>query len=684
MGRFLLTLVIGLAMFLGAAFYFDLFVHPPDGSVNQVSPGSGRPLAELGGLLYAGKPLPPEVPFRENPRAADAIVLRAVWMAQEKPDICAQVDGPILFIGEQVPDAVLALAGVAPFGAEPYRYAPVNQPGRDLYIVYRYLTDSQKVKKGQMVAAVDMAKALSELEIKRGKVELAISEWKASAVTHKEALLRYETALKLWNKNPPAIAEEDFREKKLAADKFGIETEGKKKAIEVARSEAKSAELLVNLHYVRNPIEGGFIKTLYKARGDSVKTQEPILQMYSTEHLQAEGPAEVQSWGRIRENMPVIIEPTVEEDPFLTFNGHKAEVTGVAVSKDARLFVSVSEDKTAYIWVKEMLAPKWGLRHADSVRSVACTPPGAKNNWCVTGCDDGSIYLWDLDNPEKEPINVIKDKHRDPVTALAFSPDGAYFASGSADNTIVVWRTAESSPLYAIDDNPPAGTVTSLAFTPQSRLVSASKDNTLRVWELHEKGAKIMGEPIGGRFGNVNHLGVSRDGRWMLFDQGKKLQLLSVADGRTTSILRDVAFGTSFDTLAQFSPDGSLLLTAGAADGKLQIWRTPTSYQRGYQVRQLASVDKSPATCAAFAPDAGLADSGPASFAISGSKDGTVYLWSVPSKQAVENHRIRNARLSLLGRAVEGGTNQVRVGVRVPNPEGRLIDGLPATIVIEP
>src|SRR5207253_11107067 len=134
-----------------------------------------------------------------------------------------------------------------------------------------------------------------------------------------------------------------------------------------------------------------------------------------------------------------------------------------------------------------------------------------------------------------------------------------------ADNMVFVWKTGEETPLYAIDDHPAAGQVTSLTFTPQARLVCASKDFTLRVWELHEKGAKLMTEPIPGRSGNVAQLGVSQDGRFMLFDQGKTLQLLSVTDGRTSSILQNVAGGVSFETLALFSPDASLLLTAGAA-----------------------------------------------------------------------------------------------------------------------
>src|ERR1700680_4743255 len=109
----------------------------------------------------------------------------------------------------------------------------------------------------------------------------------------------------------------------------------------------------------------------------------------------------------------------------------------------------------------------------------------------------------------------------------------------------------------------------------------------------------------------------------MRFDQGKTWQLLSVNDGRTVSILQNSSVATPFETLALFSPDASLMLTAGAPAGRLQLWRSPTSQARGYEVRQFVSDEKAQVTCAAFAED---------HFALSGTKSGTVNLWRIPTK----------------------------------------------------
>jgi WD40 repeat protein len=167
----------------------------------------------------------------------------------------------------------------------------------------------------------------------------------------------------------------------------------------------------------------------------------------------------------------------------------------------------------------------------------------------------------------------------------------------------------------------------------------------------------------------------------MLFDRGRELQLLSVRDGRSLCVLQNPAGMVPFETLALFSPDGSLMLTGGAAEGRLQLWRAPTPAARGFEVRQLVTEEKAPVTCAVFSP---VPLNGSDAFAVSGDKEGRVYMWSIPSKDQVDKHRIRNVRLDVVGQAVDAGSRQLPVSVNLNNADGRLVDGRPVTIVIEP
>ena len=71
----------------------------------------------------------------------------------------------------------------------------------------------------------------------------------------------------------------------------------------------------------------------------------------------------------------------------------------------------------------------------------------------------------------------------------------------------------------------------------------------------------------------------------MLFDQGRTLRFLSVENHNMIHSINLPPNSVPFDTLAMLSPDGSLMLTAGAREGRLQLWRTPTADDRGFEVR---------------------------------------------------------------------------------------------------
>ena len=676
MGRFLLVVLLGSGIVAGIAWYFNL--NPGEPKRERPMPGpETTPPTELGNLLFPNAPpaIPEPVPSGPGKKQAAIPPIPAHLQVMDKVDIGPLVEGQILLIGEPVPDDVVALGGVAPFSAYPFRQARVTQGSKDLIVIYRRLQEGrQDLEPDQIVAMLDPAKALHEVAITKAKLEAAKFDYEAAFKVFKEAETRYDIKLKAPRGTYSA---EEIREAKLGAEKFELEAEAKKKGITVAENELRQALTTLKQHYIRNTDKHSKIKTIYRNPGDPVKNLETIMHVLSTDYMTADGLVDVQYLSRLTLDMPVIVEPTKEEPfSYVPWRGHKGEINCVAVSKDAKpYFVSGSEDKTAYVWKEGQELPVRVLRHTDAVKAVACSPRGCPRNWCVTGCGDGSIYLWDLDSKDKEPV-AFKEGGTEPINCLAFSPDGAYIAVGG-DTGLKMWKTEGLEQLDYQLDHTTEGAITALSFTPQGKLVTASRDKMLRVWELYEKGAKLVGQPIIGRSGNVGQLDVSRNGRWMLFDQGKTLQLLSVNDlGRTVGILQNSSASTPFETLALFSPDASLILTAGAPEGRLQLWRCPTNQTRGYEVRQFVPDEKSQVTCAAFAND---------TYAISGNKNGAVYLWRIPTNDEVQKHRITDAKLTMIAPTVEAGTRQLRIGVKLRNDDHRrLVDGLPVTIVIEP
>ena len=84
----------------------------------------------------------------------------------------------------------------------------------------------------------------------------------------------------------------------------------------------------------------------------------------------------------------------------------------------------------------------WG--HTDGVYSVAFSPDGKT---LASGSRDNTILLWDVTRGER--LREFKG-HTSLVYNVAFSPDGKTLASGSRDNTILLWDVSSGQRLQEL------------------------------------------------------------------------------------------------------------------------------------------------------------------------------------------------------------------------------------------
>ncbi|HTU17276.1 MAG TPA: HlyD family efflux transporter periplasmic adaptor subunit [Gemmataceae bacterium] len=540
-------------------------------------------------------------------------------------------------------------------------------------LTVRKLEVGDRVHRGQLLAVVDPQKQMDDVYRKIAKLNGTEVERKNAEDQEAEFSRRYNTQLSSNRRTPGSIPLDSLMETHLAYLKHRSEKEVKTKEIAGAQSELRAAWTDLQMHEIHAAIDG-VIKVIYKHhQGEAVKPFEPVLEIQNSSRLRVEGRLEEQESRKLAVGMTAIVEATRPQAPRLVISGHLNTVNCVAVSKGERpVIVSGSDDETLRGWdslTGEKVWVVWGLRSA--VRSVACTPPASQRNLACFGCADGTVRLLDLDSPDEKKPREMADRHRGPVLGVAFSPDGEVIATCGDDRLIRLWKTETGALLHVLPKH--SGPVTSVQFASATRLVSAAKDNRLIVWDVEAgKPPRAIGPRFDGRGGEVLTVGVSPDGKTVLFDQGKELRVLTLDKQQIVGTLQNPSDAQNFSTMAIFSPDGKTILTNGSSSGKLQLWRAPVTQPRGSELRQF--IWSGTATCGAFAPEG-------RAFAVTGTQDHKVLVWTLPSQEEIDSRL--EARLTLVEKDLDTHSRHVRVWAELDSPEW-LIPGMRATMVVLP
>ena len=89
---------------------------------------------------------------------------------------------------------------------------------------------------------------------------------------------------------------------------------------------------------------------------------------------------------------------------------------------------------------------------------------------------DRTINFWDL----QTGACVRTWQMGQSICAIAFNPAGDILASGSIERTIGLWDVATGKCLQTLIGH--TDWILHVAVSPFNELVSASKDNTLKIW----------------------------------------------------------------------------------------------------------------------------------------------------------------------------------------------------------
>lgn len=240
---------------------------------------------------------------------------------------------------------------------------------------------------------------------------------------------------------------------------------------------------------------------------------------------------------------------------------------------------------------------------------VAVSPDGERMAW---GDADGSVVIW---NYKRGEIERRLTRHGAPVFGLAFSPDGKYLVSGGDDVQAYVWDV-ETGASNALPDV--INFVKSIAFSPDGNYIAEAVGSQISIWDFstREKVRDLRGH---GDF--IFEIDWSPDGS-MLASAGADQQVIVWNPDNPNPVLKLDGHEDQVYTVV-FSADSKELATGGR-DRTFILWDIET----GEEVQEfIGAHGESSIYSLAFSPDGNvLASAG---------GDGTILFTDVNSLQVV-------------------------------------------------
>lgn len=192
-----------------------------------------------------------------------------------------------------------------------------------------------------------------------------------------------------------------------------------------------------------------------------------------------------------------------------------------------------------------------------------------------------TIRFWDPSGEGRNEFAVLLG-HADGVDSIAFSPSGAFLASGGRDGRVLTWklepgRLPESRLLAPMTEHLTIGPITGLRYSPNgSRIYAVDRYAAVLEWNALEdfRGERVLGfQCLEFRSPGISAFDVSPDGAWLAVahDPGRALRVTRLYDLGTGELKHTLRHQRLAINAIRFTPD-SRSLVAGGYGGGAVLW----------------------------------------------------------------------------------------------------------------
>jgi RNA polymerase sigma factor (sigma-70 family) len=261
----------------------------------------------------------------------------------------------------------------------------------------------------------------------------------------------------------------------------------------------------------------------------------------------------------------------------------------------------------------------------ESAAAVAFSPDGA---WLASGGWDKRIRLWDPKTGKE--VRTLLGPQRG-VWALAFSANGKLLAGAGLDKVVYLWEPAtgkEMGRLQGFADN-----VHALAFSPKEDLLVTGDVECVKLWQVPT--GKLLHTLLAAKGANIVAVAFAPSGQTVVADCDHTTVRVWDTAGK---LLHNLQGHIGPVAGVAFTQDG-LLLTVGPQETRL--WDAAT----GKKLEAIGGV-KGRGSCAAFSPDGQL-------LALGGA-DQRVHLWDWKTRKELRQTRRHPDRIRCLAFAPDG------------------------------